>query len=138
MSKATNKTMSELELLKDEIIERRTELILGNVLRYSVMLAALIVIVGAIMLLVKGDSFSKDYSVFIQGPHDLRSVGGVIHLAFTGSPLGVIQLGLLALILTPILRVALSIIAFAMERDVLYVMLTLFVLTLLLLSLLYF
>jgi uncharacterized membrane protein len=48
---------------------------------------------------------------------------------------GLIQLGLLFLIATPVARVAFSVAAFALEKDTLYVAVTLVVLTLLLLSL---
>jgi uncharacterized membrane protein len=49
---------------------------------------------------------------------------------------GLIQLGLLLLIATPIARVAFSIVGFAIERDRLYVVFTLIVLAILLFSLL--
>jgi len=48
---------------------------------------------------------------------------------------GIIQLGLLLLIATPVARVAFSIAAFAMQRDRLYVVVTLMVLAILLYSL---
>ncbi len=49
---------------------------------------------------------------------------------------GLIQLGLLLLIATPIARVALSVVGFAIERDRMYVAFTLIVLAILLYSLL--
>ena len=49
---------------------------------------------------------------------------------------GVIQLGLLLLIATPIARVAFSVVGFALERDRMYVVFTLIVLAILLYSLL--
>jgi uncharacterized membrane protein len=49
---------------------------------------------------------------------------------------GLIQLGLLFLIATPIARVAFSIVGFAIERDRMYVVFTLIVLAILLYSLL--
>jgi uncharacterized membrane protein len=49
---------------------------------------------------------------------------------------GLIQLGLLLLIATPIARVAFSIVGFAIERDRMYVVFTLIVLAILLFSLL--
>jgi uncharacterized membrane protein len=52
-----------------------------------------------------------------------------------GQPLAITQLGLIVLILTPVVRVAVSAVGFALERDRLYVLITLAVLTILLLSL---
>ena len=49
-------------------------------------------------------------------------------------PQAIIVLGLLLLIATPVIRVAVSVIAFALERDRLYVAITLAVLTILILS----
>ena len=57
---------------------------------------------------------------------------GALHL----SGGAIIQLGLLILIATPVARVAFSAVAFAIERDYLYVWITLFVLAVLLYSLL--
>jgi uncharacterized membrane protein len=59
----------------------------------------------------------------------------VVRSALQGDDRGVIMLGLLALIATPIARVAASIVAFARQRDWLYVALTAFVLAILLYSL---
>jgi len=47
---------------------------------------------------------------------------------------GIIQLGLLLLVFTPVARVAFSVFAFLIERDYMYVAFTLIVLTVLLLS----
>jgi uncharacterized membrane protein len=49
-------------------------------------------------------------------------------------PQAISQLGLLVLVATPILRVATSLVAFALERDRLYVLLTTIVLAILLAS----
>ncbi len=50
-------------------------------------------------------------------------------------PIAITQLGLLALIATPVVRVAVSVVGFARERDGLYVAITLGVLAILLASL---
>ncbi len=49
-------------------------------------------------------------------------------------PQAIIVVGLLLLIATPVIRVAVSVVAFALERDRLYVVITLAVLTILILS----
>ena len=60
----------------------------------------------------------------------LRIYGGqgVWGDAFFGDGLGIMQLGLLLLIATPVARVAFSLFAFAIQRDRLYVVVTLAVL----------
>jgi len=56
------------------------------------------------------------------------------HGIATGDPATIIQLGILLLIATPVARVAFALIAFAIERDKLYVAVSLTVLSVLLLS----
>jgi len=65
----------------------------------------------------------------------LRTLSGIVKdaLAFRGR--GLIQLGLLLLIATPLARVAFSVVAFALEGDRLYVGVALIVLTVLVYSL---
>lgn len=112
------------------------ELILGNLLRSGVMLAALIVFCGACVYLLRHAHEPADYRVFRGEPYDYSTISGVIKSAGHGRGRGLIQLGLLVLIATPIARVAFSIVGFALERDRMYVAFTLFVLAILLFSLL--
>jgi uncharacterized membrane protein len=60
---------------------------------------------------------------------------GIVKDALTFQGRGLIQLGLLLLIATPIARVAFSVAAFALQRDRLYVVVTLIVLAVLIYSL---
>jgi uncharacterized membrane protein len=75
------------------------------------------------------------YRTFHGEPDDLKSVAGILRDAFSGNTRGIMQLGLLLLIATPIARVMFSAVAFAMERDRMYVGFTLIVLAVLLYSL---
>jgi uncharacterized membrane protein len=63
-------------------------------------------------------------------------VPGILREAFHGRGRGIIQLGLLLLIATPVARVAFSVVGFALERDRIYVGVTLIVLAVLMYSLL--
>jgi len=56
------------------------------------------------------------------------------HGLATGDPATIIQLGVLLLIATPVARVAFALVAFAIERDKLYVTVSLTVLVVLLIS----
>ncbi len=77
-----------------------------------------------------------DYRIFHGEPADLRGVGGILHEALHGRGRGIIQLGLLLLIATPVARVAFAVWGFAEEHDRMYVVFTLIVLVILLYSLL--
>ena len=77
-----------------------------------------------------------NYASFHGEPESLKSVRDIVHGALSGSARAIIQLGLLLLIATPVARVAFSAIAFAIEHDYMYVVVTLIVLGILLYSLL--
>jgi uncharacterized membrane protein len=115
--------------------DEQLEMLLGNVLRAGVVLAAAIVLAGGAIYLVRHGGEPMDVETFRGEPDELRTVPGIVAESVTFRGRGVIELGLLALVATPVLRVALSAFGFLRERDGLYVGLTLFVLGVLLYSL---
>jgi uncharacterized membrane protein len=116
--------------------DRRIEIILGNLLRAGVMFSAAVVICGACIYLARHAHEPADYRVFRGEPSEFRSIPGVIKSVMNGRGRGLIQLGLLLLIATPIARVSFSVVGFAIERDRMYVAFTVIVLLILLYSLL--
>jgi len=116
--------------------DHRIEVILGNLLRFGVLLSAAVVLAGGCVYLSHHAHEKADYRIFRGEPSEFRTIAGVIHSAVHGRGRGLIQLGLLLLIATPIARVAFSIVGFAMEHDRMYVAFTLIVLAILLYSLL--
>ncbi len=116
--------------------DRRLELIIGNLLRAGVTLAAVVVIAGAAIFLARHGRSPADYRVFRGEPTDLRTWDGILRAAFGLQGRGIIQLGLVLLIATPVARVAIAAFGFARERDRLYVAVTILVLLILLYSIL--
>jgi uncharacterized membrane protein len=116
--------------------DRRLEIILGNLLRTGVLFSAAVVLVGAGVYLAHHAHEHIEYSIFQGEPTDFRTIPGVIQSVMHGHGRGLIQLGLLFLIATPIFRVAFSVAGFALECDRMYVVFTLIVLAVLLYSLL--
>jgi uncharacterized membrane protein len=116
--------------------DRRIEVILGNLLRTGVLISAAVVLWGACVYLYRHAHETADYRVFRGEPSEFRTIPGVVQSVMNGRGRGVIQLGLLLLIATPIARVAFSVAGFALERDRMYVAFTLIVLAVLLYSLL--
>jgi uncharacterized membrane protein len=114
--------------------DRRIEIILGNLLRTGVLISAAVVLLGASIYLSRHAHEPADYRVFRGEPSEYRTIRGVIQSVINGRGQGIIQLGLLLLIATPIARVAFSVVGFAIERDRLYVVCTLIVLAVLLYS----
>ena len=115
--------------------DKRTEVVISVLLMAGVLLAAGVVLLGGIIFLAAHGTFVPSYHVFQGEPTDLRTLSGILHDAFTFKGRGIIQLGLLILIATPVARVVFSIYAFAMEHDSLYVVVTLIVLAVLVFSL---
>jgi uncharacterized membrane protein len=114
------------------------ELAIGILLRAGVVLSATLVAIGGILYLVKYGAAHPAiaaYTTFHGEPDDLRSVSGILRAALALRGRGLIQFGLLVLIATPVLRVALSLFSFLLQRDRLYTGISAFVLMLLLGSL---
>jgi uncharacterized membrane protein len=117
--------------------DRRMELIIGILLRLGVMLAGSVVLFGAVVYLIRnGTAALPDYKSFHGESAQLSTVEGILSgvLQFRGR--AIIQLGVLLLIATPVARVVFAVVAFALEKDKLYVCLTLIVLAILMFSLL--
>lgn len=119
---------------RNGLSDERIDLIIGNILRVAVIISAFFVLVGAVIYLWRHGLEKPDYGVFTGVPKDLHNLNEIIEQAWQIKSLGIIQLGLLVLIFTPVARVAYSVFAFIIQRDYMYVVFTLIVLTILLLS----
>ncbi len=102
---------------------------IGTTLRWGVFLACLIAIAGGVYYLIReGGNPVPDYTTFRREPSSHVTWPeiwqGVIHLQAEG----LIFLGVIVLIFTPVLRVILSLVTFSLERDWLYVGITALVL----------
>lgn len=116
--------------------EYKFEQFLGNLLRGGVTLSASIVAVGGILYLIRHGMESPNYHVFRGEPSEFRVLPEILATGLTlQRRRSLIQLGLLVLIVTPILRVAFSGYVFAKQGDRTYVIITFIVLTILLYSL---
>ncbi len=116
--------------------DQQMDVIIAAILRTGVLLSALTVLAGGVLYLSRYGLMPPDYRAFLGEPSDLRTIAGVVQDALALSPRGIIQFGLLLLIATPIMRVTFAIVAFAWQRDRVYVIVTLIVLGVLLFSLL--
>jgi uncharacterized membrane protein len=117
--------------------DERLDQILGNLLRFGVLLAGAVVLLGGgVYLLRHAAEPVPSYREFRLTPEGYRHVSTIIAAAAAFRGRGIIQLGLLILIATPIARVVFSVFAFAAQRDYTYVTVTLIVLAVLVYSLL--
>ena len=112
------------------------EVMIGNLLRAGVMIAATVVVCGAVIYLSRHAFEPANFRVFRGEADALRTLPAIVNGAMQLHGKSIIQFGLLLLIATPIARVLLAVVGFALERDYLYVAITLIVLGVLLYSLL--
>ena len=88
--------------------EGRIDQYMGALLRTGVILAAIIVLIGGVIYLTRHAGPAPNYREFHGEPAELRSISGILHGALSLRGRGLIQLGLLLLIATPIARVEYS------------------------------
>jgi uncharacterized membrane protein len=118
-----------------ERTDQRIDQIMGRLLQTGVILAAAVVLVGGMLYLTRHRLPVTNYRVFQGEPVELRTISGIFDEAIGLRGRGLIQLGLLILIATPVARVAFSFFAFLYQRDWTYVAVTVIVLGLLFYSL---
>lgn len=114
--------------------QRDVELWIGKLLRYGVILACIVTFIGGFIYLLQSGSAMPNYrpvptgETFLGAAEYLREFSGILPRLLEGDGAAIIQLGVIILIATPVIRVAFSAIAFLIERDYLYVFITILVL----------
>lgn len=117
----------------NEKVNHNIGFFLGALLRIGVWLSSFIAFVGGILFLMEDGLNSTDYralspdETFVGVPKNLTNFEGIIEGIINLNGASIIQLGVITLIATPVIRVAVSIFTFAYERDLLYVIITLIV-----------
>lgn len=119
--------------------DRAMEVWISYVLRGGVLIAAAIILLGVLLFLIHGPGAGGPQTraelTGKRGASVATSFGQVLNDARRLRPLGIIQLGLLALILTPMTRVAMTLALFLRQRDWIFVAITATVLTILVIGL---
>jgi uncharacterized membrane protein len=110
------------------------EVVVSNLLRFGVLASFVIVAIGVVIFFIvardgtNAPGLPSTMTSVVENEGILRSPTDIFEGLGRGDPNAVIVLGLLVLIATPILRVAISAVIFFLQRDRLYVAITLFVL----------
>jgi uncharacterized membrane protein len=114
--------------------DRAVELAMSNVLRLGVALAALLVAAGGVANLVQRWQGATHFGAF-PGAVSFTTPRAIVRGARALDPAAIIALGLIVLVLTPVARVVFALLAFAEQRDRLYVIFSLIVLSVLFIGL---
>ncbi len=111
------------------------QLLIGNVLRWGVIISMSAVFCGGVIYLYRHGNEIASYQKFTGEPGFLKNVPGIFQGVLDFKGRAIIQTGILLLIATPIARVLLSVFSFWLEKDYLYIAITLIVLGIILFSL---
>lgn len=114
--------------------DHQVDQVIARLLQLGVLIASIVVLVGGTLLVARGGTV-LDLTEFHGESSAVTSVGAILRGVAAMDARAITQLGLVLLILTPISRVALTLGAFLLQRDRLYVALTAVVLVLLLVGL---
>jgi len=108
--------------------ERDVQILLGTLLRYGVIVSSLVVLLGGVIYLVRHGQEVPEYRAFAGPNGRWDNLPAILRGMWHGHGKEIIQLGVVMLIATPIARIVFSVLAFFIEKDYLYVGITLVVL----------
>ena len=110
--------------------------LIGQVLRAGMVISMSIVFVGGVTYLIRHGHTISNYKKFTGIPAFVQSPAPLINGVLNFKGQAIIQMGIVLLIATPILRVMFSAVGFALEKDYLYVGISVLVLLIIFASLL--
>ena len=106
----------------------------GNLLRLGVILSVATSLIGFIKLFTEGFKMPRKYNLLNMGDSSEKVWGSFWDSLCKGEGMAIIQLGILLLILTPMVRIIFALIGYLKEKDYTYVVISLIVLTIMLVS----
>lgn len=115
--------------------DERIERVISILLRTGLVMASLLVLIGGVLYLLQHGGDLPQYRYFHGEPAEMKSLAGILDSALNLESRGIIQLGLLLLIFTPISRVIFAALAFLFRKDYLYAGVSIFVLAVLIFNL---
>ncbi len=106
----------------------------GNLLRLGVILSVATSLVGFIKLFTEGFKMPRKYNLLEMGDSSEKVWGTFWNSLVKGEGMAIIQLGILLLILTPLVRIIFALIGYLKEKDYVYVIISLIVLAIMTVS----
>jgi uncharacterized membrane protein len=108
--------------------------LLGQVLRAGTVISISIVFIGGIFYLYRHGHTIADYRMFKGIPDFVQHPAGIFNGILTLKGQAIIQFGIVLLIATPIFRVIFSAVGFVLEKDYMYLGISLLVLFIIFMS----
>ncbi|AZA99571.1 DUF1634 domain-containing protein [Chryseobacterium joostei] len=106
----------------------------GNLLRLGVILSVATSFIGFIKLFTEGFEMPKKYTNLVVGNSSEKVWGQFWDSLSKGEGMGIIQLGILLLIFTPLMRIIFALIGYLKEKDYVYVVISSIVLAIMAVS----
>ena len=106
----------------------KLELLLSNLLKIGVIISGIITFIGAILFLFQHGLEIPNYHDFKPHPFHLSDLNNFFSNIISFQPESIMKLGILMLIATPVLRVFLSLLAYSVQKDYMYILFSLLVL----------
>lgn len=106
----------------------------GNLLRLGVILAVTTSIVGFVKLFLEGFKMPRKYTMLNMGTSSEKVWGHFWDTLCKGEGMAIIQLGILMLIFTPLMRIIFALIGYLKEKDYTYVIISSIVLAIMAIS----
>lgn len=109
--------------------------ILGIILRVGLFVSAFLIVTGGLLFFIQHPGEHINFSIFRGEPERLRQAHVILFQAFELKSRAIIQLGILLLIATPVVRVLFALTGFLFEKDWIYIIISSIVLVILFFSL---
>jgi uncharacterized membrane protein len=106
----------------------------GNLLRLGVILSVATSLIGFIKLFMEGFKMPKKYTSLDMGSSSEKVWGMFWNSLCKGEGMAIIQLGILLLIFTPLVRIIFALIGYLKEKDYVYVVISSIVLAIMAVS----
>jgi uncharacterized membrane protein len=120
----------------NKFTDKDMQAIIGWILRIGVSTSMILVFIGGIFFLYRHGNSIPDYRDFKGVPYFIHNTDGIIAGVLNLKGQAIIQLGIVMLIATPVIRVTFSAIGFILEKDYLYMVISIIVLLIILASML--
>lgn len=106
----------------------------GNLLRLGVLLSVATSIIGFVKLFFEGFEMPKKYTSLDVGSSSEKVWNHFWHSLGAGEGMAIIQLGILILIITPLMRIVFALVGYLKEKDYVYVVISSIVLAIMAIS----
>ena len=106
----------------------------GNLLRLGVILSVVTSLIGFVKLFTEGFKMPRKYKLLDMGTSSEKVWGHFWETLCKGEGMAIIQLGILMLIFTPLMRIIFALIGYLKEKDYIYVVISSIVLAIMAIS----